>query len=62
MNFTEFSQPPRFEYSNSNTREVDTERQQEEITVESLNKFEIKSGIKLLKLNEQWIEANAYLG
>ena len=60
MDNTEFSQPPRFEYSNIDTREADIERQQEEITVESLNISEIKPGIKLPKSNEQWIEAKAY--
>ena len=60
MDNTEFSQPPRFEYLNIDPYEADIERQQEEITVESLNIFEIKPEIKLPKSNEQWIEANAY--
>ena len=60
MDNAEVSQPPRFEYLNIDPREADIERQQEEITVESLNIFEINPGIKLPKSNEQWIEANAY--
>ena len=61
MDNTEFSQPPRFEYSNFDPREVNIERQQEEITVQSLNIFEINPGTKLPKSNEQWNEANAYV-
>ena len=57
---TEFSQPPRFEYSNIDPREANIKRQREEITVESHNIFEIKPWIKLPKSNELWIEANAY--
>ena len=60
MDNTEFCQPLRFEYSNIDPREGDIDRQQEEISVESLNIFEIKPGIKLPKSNEQWIEANNY--
>ena len=60
MDNTEFCQRPRFECSNIDPREGDIERQQEELTVESLNIFGIKPRIKLPKSNEQWIEASNY--
>ena len=60
MDNTESCQPPQFENSNIDPREVDAERQQEEIAVESLNIFALKPGIKLPKSNEQWIDGNIY--
>ena len=60
MDNTESLQPSQFEHSYIDPREVDTERQQEEIAVESLNTFALKQGSKLPKSNEQWIEANTY--
>ena len=60
MDNTEFSQPPRFDYLTIDPHKAEIKQQQEEITVESLNIFEIKPGIKLPKSIEQWIEANAY--
>ena len=61
MDNTESCQPSQFENSNIDPREVDIERQQEEIAVESLNTFALKNrGSNLPKSNEQWIEANTY--
>jgi len=45
MDNTESCQPPQFDNSNIDPCEVDIERQQEEIAVESPNIFALKPGI-----------------
>ena len=55
---TDVCQPPVFENSNIDPRVVSYE--EEEVTVDSLDTFVLKPGVKLPKSHEQWIEADTY--